>query len=180
MSTRRRCSQLLIAVSAAATLSIAAHSPVLAQSIPLGAQCNGGGRSIGSHRLSGALGLVAGGVMTGVGNQIGSGFWTKQLPTSGVHEPPPPVLPLVLEFRATSPNPFTARGVIHYTLSAASHVELALFDVAGRKVRDLMNQNVLPGSYTAVVSGRDLPSGVFFCRLVAKGEAKTLRLVHVE
>lgn len=150
-----------------------------AQTIPLGTQCNGGGRLVGSHRVSGALGLLSGPIMTGTANQIGSGFWTPQLWVSGVPSPDEGRLPLVTEYRATSPNPFGHRLTINYTLSADSHVEMALFDIAGRRMRQLANGMTVAGPHFAALNGEGLPSGVFFCRLVANGESQTIRIVHL-
>lgn len=160
-------------------LSSALPARASAQTIPLGTPCNGGGRLTGSHRISGALGLLSGPIMTGSANQIGSGFWTPQLWVSGVSFPEGPGLPLLVEYRATTPNPFNHQLTVNYTLSADAHVEMSLFDVAGRRVQRLTEGMALAGPHFAVLNGEGLASGVFFCRLVVRGEAQTIRLVHL-
>ncbi len=64
------------------------------------------------------------------------------------------------------PNPFNPTTTIQYQLSARSHVDLSVYDVIGRKVRALDSGFKNPGTYEAKFEGGDLPSGIYFYRLV--------------
>src|SRR5213075_1182375 len=69
-----------------------------------------------------------------------------------------------------TPNPFRATSAIHFTLPAAGHVRLEIFDVAGRLVRTLVDGDMRPGAYQRVwngttQAGTQAPSGIYFYRL---------------
>jgi hypothetical protein len=79
------------------------------------------------------------------------------------------------------PNPFNPRTTIRFDLPAAGPVRLAVYDVAGRLVRVLVEGERAAGSYEAVwdgrdASGRSAPSGSYLARLVAGGEVEGVRL----
>ncbi len=65
------------------------------------------------------------------------------------------------------PNPFNPVTVIRYQLPVNSHVTLKVFDVLGREVTTLVNENKESGSYEVKFDGSKLPSGVYFYRLYA-------------
>jgi hypothetical protein len=71
------------------------------------------------------------------------------------------------------PNPFNPWTTIHYTLPEASTVEVILYDVAGRKVRTLVNEWKEEGSHATSWEGRndekqDVASGVYISKMAAK------------
>lgn len=89
--------------------------------------------------------------------------------------------------RATvSPNPFNPSTTLTFTTERAGRASVALFDVAGRLVRTLLDERALaPGVHEVRVEGRGdrgerLPSGIYFLRGVsADGEfAKTVTLLQ--
>ena len=80
------------------------------------------------------------------------------------------------------PNPFNPETTIRYTLPAPGEVELAVYDVTGRRVRTLVRQRQSAGAYTVTWDGRDargqaVASGVYLYRLVAGGQVQVRRMV---
>ncbi len=80
------------------------------------------------------------------------------------------------------PNPFNPSTAISFSLEKAGTVELAIYDITGRKVRDLANGHMAPGRHEAVWNGRDdrgMPaaSGVYFARLVSGGTTLSHRML---
>jgi hypothetical protein len=78
------------------------------------------------------------------------------------------------------PNPFAARTVIPFSLDAPGHVELKIYDVAGRLVRGLAQGEFPAGPHRVVWDGRDaagktLRSGTYFYRLIVDGEVVGVR-----
>lgn len=72
------------------------------------------------------------------------------------------------------PNPFNPTTAISYKLSALSRVSLKVYDVLGREVATLVNNEVQRiGSYEVRFDGSRLASGVYFYRLVAEGNNGT-------
>jgi phosphatidylserine/phosphatidylglycerophosphate/cardiolipin synthase-like enzyme len=67
------------------------------------------------------------------------------------------------------PNPFRGRTSITYSLPAKQKVVVKLYDVAGREVRTLVNQEQTAGNYRIDFATRSLESGVYFYRLTSGG-----------
>jgi hypothetical protein len=65
------------------------------------------------------------------------------------------------------PNPFNPATELSFQLSSASRITLSVFDVLGRQVATLANDVRTAGSYVARWDASNLPSGVYYCRLVA-------------
>lgn len=86
------------------------------------------------------------------------------------------------EFRLSQnyPNPFNPTTVISYDLPKRSHVLIAVYDVLGREVKTLVNENQQAGSYHVTLDASDLPSGMYFYRIVAGNFIKTRKLVLVK
>lgn len=65
------------------------------------------------------------------------------------------------------PNPFNPSTAISYQLSAVSLVNLSVYDIAGRKVAELVNGWREVGFHEVVFDGSGLASGVYIVRLKA-------------
>jgi hypothetical protein len=81
-----------------------------------------------------------------------------------------------------SPNPFTDRSVIDFSLETAGLTSLEVFDVRGRRVRTLASGPRPAGAQRVTWNGRDeanqkLASGVYFVRLRAEGQEAHGRIV---
>jgi hypothetical protein len=68
------------------------------------------------------------------------------------------------------PNPFNPQTTLAYDLAQAGKVTLAIYDPAGRLVRELVSGNQEAGSHTVVWNAIGLPSGIYLCRLQAGGQ----------
>ena len=80
------------------------------------------------------------------------------------------------------PNPFNAGTIIHFELPRSGEMELAVFNVLGQPVRGLINGVLDAGVYQVAWNGRDeggrnLGSGVYFCRLAGDGRVQTRRML---
>jgi len=67
------------------------------------------------------------------------------------------------------PNPFNPSTVIGYQLPVISRVTLKVYDVLGRKMKTLVDGVETSGKHEVKFDGNDLPSGVYFYRLVSSG-----------
>jgi len=80
------------------------------------------------------------------------------------------------------PNPFTAGTEFQIGLPSASRVDIRVYDVAGRRVREMTLHNV-PAGWKNVAfdarddSGRALASGVYFYKVSAAGKTITTKMV---
>jgi flagellar hook assembly protein FlgD len=73
---------------------------------------------------------------------------------------------------------------VRFELPAAGHARLAIFDVAGRLVRTLVDADLAAGAAEAQWDGRDaggtaVGSGTYLARLESGGDAAVSRLVLV-
>jgi subtilisin family serine protease len=80
------------------------------------------------------------------------------------------------------PNPTPGQMRLAFTAPARTRVDLALYDIAGRRVRTLLRQELAPGAYSPEWKGDDdrgrlLPSGVYFARLISDSGMRTIRLL---
>ena len=82
------------------------------------------------------------------------------------------------------PNPFNGTTTVSYSVAAPCRVELGIYDPAGRAVRTLERGDRVPGRYTVLWdgaddAGRDVASGVYFCRLKAGKISQTMKIVYL-
>jgi hypothetical protein len=148
----------------------------------------GGGESTNSeYRLSNTIGLPAIGMSVNLGSRETVGFWFGPVvDVIAVSEAASPVPPRTTRLYPNHPNPFNPSTRIAFDIAGqagqAVPTHLGIFDVGGRLVRTLVNDNLAPGSYECVWEGRDsrlrpVASGVYFGRLQAGNAVKVKRLV---
>jgi enterochelin esterase-like enzyme len=75
------------------------------------------------------------------------------------------------------PNPFNPATKIEFTLPQKSFVTLKVYDILGREVSTLLNEEKLGGSYTVVFDGNSLASGVYIYHLQAEKFSDTKKLI---
>ncbi|MFH1502170.1 MAG: C25 family cysteine peptidase [Candidatus Eisenbacteria bacterium] len=80
------------------------------------------------------------------------------------------------------PNPFNPSTVVSFTMPSTGHAELAVYDVAGRKVATLFEGEAEAGDHRAAWNGRSdsgvpVATGVYFARLSAMGEERSSKMV---
>lgn len=67
------------------------------------------------------------------------------------------------------PNPFNPTTIFNYQLPVDGHVTLTIYDVLGRKVNTLVDEDKSAGSYEVNFDARNLASGVYFYRIDIHG-----------
>ena len=63
------------------------------------------------------------------------------------------------------PNPFNPATEIKYNLPQAGHVILKVYDILGREIATLVNEEKPAGNYRVKFNGNDLSSGIYFYKL---------------
>ncbi|MCD6382448.1 MAG: T9SS type A sorting domain-containing protein, partial [Candidatus Hydrothermae bacterium] len=87
-----------------------------------------------------------------------------------------------LRLNSVIPNPVRSRSTITFTIPAKGHASLDLFDVSGRKVDNLFDGQVNPGTYRINWRpldrrGSPLHNGIYFLSLDFEGKRLTKKLV---
>jgi len=88
----------------------------------------------------------------------------------------------IAKFSRIAPNPASSRVAFAYTLLHADAVRLAVYDVRGRRVRELVDGRVTAGEHVVPWDARDergvrVEPGLYFGRISAAGRSDTRRLV---
>ena len=83
--------------------------------------------------------------------------------------------------RPNYPNPFNPSTAIEYVAPYASHVELAIYDASGARVRTLVDGDVQRGPHVLVWDGRNdrgdrVSTGLYFARLVSGAFSRTVKI----
>lgn len=84
---------------------------------------------------------------------------------------PPVVDATLVSFAVAAPNPSFGNTTFRFELPARASVRLALYDMRGRLVRELISEDRGPGQHAVAWNGRDndgrrVSSGVYYGRLV--------------
>lgn len=86
------------------------------------------------------------------------------------------VVPEGFELKQNFPNPFNPSTTIHFAVGEVPGglptVNIRIYDITGREVRTLVNEPLLPGTYSVVWDGTDnqgqpVAGGVYIYRMVA-------------
>ncbi|MCK9425475.1 MAG: YCF48-related protein [Ignavibacteriaceae bacterium] len=75
------------------------------------------------------------------------------------------------------PNPFNPVTTIQYEIPSLEHVSIKIYDMLGRQVAILVDEQKPAGSYHIEFDAHSLPSGVYFYRLQAGSFVETKKLV---
>jgi flagellar hook assembly protein FlgD len=94
------------------------------------------------------------------------------------------VIPASLRLQPPAPNPSRGAAAFRFAVPRAGRVELALYDLVGRRVRTLIAGSVAAGAHDAAWDGRDgagmrVPAGLYYARLRMDGEIQS-RCVVIE
>ncbi len=78
------------------------------------------------------------------------------------------------------PNPFNPATNIKFQIPRAGFVKLIIFDVLGKEVQTLVNQQLSTGTYEADFNGSSLPSGVYYYKVEAESYTETKKMVLIK
>lgn len=81
------------------------------------------------------------------------------------------------ELAQNYPNPFNPSTAISYQLAVDSRVILKVFDLLGREVAVLVNEEKSGGTYRSIWDATKYPSGVYFYRLTAGEYVQTRKML---
>lgn len=85
--------------------------------------------------------------------------------------------PRIFSLSQNYPNPFNPSTTIRFEIPFASFVSLKIFDILGREIESLVNEQKDPGSYDIPWNAKDFSSGIYFYQLKTDGFARTKKLI---
>lgn len=86
-------------------------------------------------------------------------------------------LPIQFILSQNYPNPFNPTTQISYTLPKASTVTLTVYDILGQQRAMLVNEKQEAGEHSVSWNALNIPSGVYFYRIVAGNFVQTKKMV---
>jgi hypothetical protein len=75
------------------------------------------------------------------------------------------------------PNPFNPTTIIRFEIPRESIVTIKLYDLLGREIKTLVNEEKTAGSYSYIFDGSSLSSGIYFYRITAGKFAQTKKMI---
>ncbi len=114
-------------------------------------------------------------------NSAGSGPWSSvwyfrtRLPTgiSVISE----LIPEKFNLYNNYPNPFNPSTKIRFDIPVQSLVKISIYDFTGRKILNLLEEQIPAGSYESEFKADNLSSGVYFYRIEAGSFIQTGRMI---
>ncbi|HKI78312.1 MAG TPA: aryl-sulfate sulfotransferase [Ignavibacteriaceae bacterium] len=86
-------------------------------------------------------------------------------------------LPVEYSLKQNYPNPFNPTTIIQYSIPNRSMVTLKVYDLLGREVQTLVNEEKPVGNYRVNFNASSLASGVYFYRITAGSFNMTRKLI---
>ncbi len=80
----------------------------------------------------------------------------------------------------TYPNPFNSRTSLTFNLPEVANIKIALYDLSGRQVADLMDNKLQAGQHSLTIDGENLSSGVYVVQLQAEGKVSKRKLTLIK
>lgn len=78
------------------------------------------------------------------------------------------------------PNPFNSMTKIRFNVACYKFVKLNVYDIAGKKVKTLVNDYLKYGEYEYMFDAGNLPSGIYFFRLQAGEFSETRSMIVIK
>lgn len=118
-----------------------------------------------------------------LGLQVDTGYWNPRNNGSTTSITPEGDVPQEFSLFQNYPNPFNPVTKIRISLPYADHVEVAIFDIVGRKVATVTDDFYNAGSYVFQWQAEDnngnpLPSGIYFARMQAGEFSDTIKMIY--
>jgi photosystem II stability/assembly factor-like uncharacterized protein len=114
-----------------------------------------------------------------VAGSLGDIFKTTSGNTIGIN-PVSNEIPKSFSLYQNYPNPFNPTTKISFDLPKSSFVELTIYDVTGRQISILVNEQLSAGKYIMDFNASNLPSGVYFYQIKSGSYTNTKKMVLIK
>ena len=75
------------------------------------------------------------------------------------------------------PNPFNPLTIIRFRIAQTNRTQLQVFDILGRAVESLIDDDFLPGEYSITWDGSKYPSGLYFVLLTSGQKTSSSKMI---
>ena len=112
---------------------------------------------------------------------FGRSMWTREIngdDLTGIT--PVNNLPAEFKLEQNYPNPFNPATTIKFSLPSQDNVQLKIYDIMGREVETLVNENMQAGIHEIKFDGSNLSSGVYFYKTTTSRFTDIKKMVLVK
>jgi hypothetical protein len=89
-------------------------------------------------------------------------------------------VPVSFNLYQNFPNPFNPTTSIKFDVAKNGNVKLIVFDILGREVSTLVNENLNPGTYQVSFNVSNFSSGIYFYQLQGEGYLNTMKMIMIK
>ena len=107
-------------------------------------------------------------VLTGIGKDNAVGIEEEK------------IIPFAFSLEQNYPNPFNPVTSIQYSIGNTQFVTLKVYDVLGKEIATLVNEEKSAGNYEVNFDASNIPSGVYFYHLQSDSFVKTKKMVMIK
>jgi hypothetical protein len=90
------------------------------------------------------------------------------------------LIPEQYSLKQNYPNPFNPVTTLQYSVPQSSNVRLKIFDILGKDIIILVDEEKPAGTYEITWSAGNLPSGVYFCIFQAGNFVETKKMILIK
>lgn len=105
----------------------------------------------------------AAGCESAASNQVAFGFTGTKTPTENIF--------------SVFPNPFNEKLHINYSLKLAGHIRIVMYNSIGIEVGIIEESEKAAGNYTTVFEGKDLATGMYYCKIYSGEKVQIIKVV---
>jgi len=90
------------------------------------------------------------------------------------------IIPEEYKLYQNYPNPFNPSTKIKFQITELSHVKLTVYDIMGRELSTIANEQLKPGTYEVEFDGDKYQTGVYFYRLTTDNVNITKKMLLIK
>jgi hypothetical protein len=116
-------------------------------------------------------------IFSGIGN---IGAWRRNLSEIISIQNISAEIPEKFSLSQNYPNPFNPSTKISFAIPKSSIVRIAIFDITGKEIEVLVNEQIQPGTYETTWNASAFSSGLYFCRMTTGNYTETKKMLLIK
>lgn len=89
-------------------------------------------------------------------------------------------VPEIYSLKQNYPNPFNPVTKIDFDIPENTFIDITIYDINGKEVQKIYNDNINAGSYEYLWNASEQPSGIYLCTMKSKNYYSTVKLVLIK
>jgi photosystem II stability/assembly factor-like uncharacterized protein len=90
--------------------------------------------------------------------------------------------PVILQYSLSQnyPNPFNPSTTVQYSVMNSGLTKIEVYDILGRRVETLVNEEKQPGNYSVTFNAKSITSGVYFCKMEINNYVSVKKMIFLK